>query len=214
MSRMRPALKTARQQEWKASVHARPKRNDSRGIPWIAIAAEDLVALGSTRRTSRFLSEISPSSTRPKPRFSLRPAVHTPPGWMAGRCPAPTAHAPSWRIIHKLPVSLRSGDHMLSIAATPGPHGQPFLLACLEWGEEDSPVHGTPSPEGARMTRIGTDAGWRMMANPPEGWPHQPGGIAVNRTRCPPDGGGMGLRRRLGRTVGACPAMSPTTSAA
>ena len=79
--------------------------------------------------------------------------------WLDGRVAEPLkSHAPSWRIIHQVPLELVAGDHRLAFEATPGPHGQPFVLACLDWQEQ-----------GRRM-RLATDDTWRMAADPPEGW--------------------------------------------
>jgi alpha-L-rhamnosidase len=101
--------------------------------------------------------------------------------WMDGRSLAfPQSRAPSWRIIHKLSVVLDPGNHRLNIEACPGQHGQPFLLAWLDWREENSATAATACAEKpaaqaeGRIIRIGTDHGWRMMANPPEAWQLQP----------------------------------------
>jgi alpha-L-rhamnosidase len=75
--------------------------------------------------------------------------------WLDARpLAAPPSHAPSWRIIHQIPLKLTSGPHRLAFDATPGPHGQSFLLACLD----------------GSGTRLITDAAWQMAANPPEAW--------------------------------------------
>ncbi|HVP12714.1 MAG TPA: alpha-L-rhamnosidase C-terminal domain-containing protein [Phycisphaerae bacterium] len=97
--------------------------------------------------------------------------------WLDGHVlPVPPSHAPSWRIIHRLPVALEPGNHCLSIEARPGGHGQPFLLAWLDWPEQmpgtaaaESDVALAPRSDN-HVARIGTDANWMMMANPPEGW--------------------------------------------
>lgn len=73
----------------------------------------------------------------------------------------PASHAPSWRIIHEIALSLRAGEHVLSFEATPGPHGQPFLLACLDW--EDS-------AGASQRGRVGTDGSWRMRTAPRGEW--------------------------------------------
>ncbi|MHC5113412.1 MAG: alpha-L-rhamnosidase-related protein, partial [Planctomycetota bacterium] len=74
--------------------------------------------------------------------------------WVDGReLDPPDAHAPSWRIIHRLPVDLVAGEHQLAIEATPGEHGQPFVLACLDW----------PSQEVTN--RVATDASWQMSTD-------------------------------------------------
>ena len=79
--------------------------------------------------------------------------------WLDGQPVAtPPSHAPSWRIIHRIPLELVAGNHRLAIEATPGPHGQPFALACLDWEEQ------------GRRIRLATDETWRMAADPPEGW--------------------------------------------
>jgi hypothetical protein len=79
--------------------------------------------------------------------------------WLNGaRINPPLSHAPSWRIIHRIPLGLNAGEHRLAFEATPGPHGQPFLLACLDWEEQ-----------GRRM-RLATDDTWRMAADFPEEW--------------------------------------------
>ena len=79
--------------------------------------------------------------------------------WLDGSAlPTPEMPYPSWRVMHAIPVELSSGEHRLAIEAEPGQHGQPFLLACLDWQ-----VQGAP-------TRLASGASWRMAANPPAGW--------------------------------------------
>ncbi len=70
----------------------------------------------------------------------------------------PPAHAPSWRIVHQTTLELAAGEHRLDIEATPGPHGQPFLIACLDWETDGRPQ------------RLATDDTWHMLADPPEDW--------------------------------------------
>lgn len=83
--------------------------------------------------------------------------------WLDGTALSPpAAHAPSWRIIHRIPLQLPAGHHRLSFEATPGVHGQPFLLACLDWAAPDS----VDSAAG----RLATSGDWLMCAGPPTGW--------------------------------------------
>ncbi len=87
--------------------------------------------------------------------------------WLDGsRVEACAAHAPSWRIIHRIPVALSAGAHVLTIDATPGVHGQPFLLACLDW--QEAGVH----------RRVATDGTWQMCADAPAEWAQQGGGAS------------------------------------
>ncbi len=80
-------------------------------------------------------------------------------GWLDGRLlDVPDLPYPSWRVMHRIAVSLTKGTHALRIEAVPGDHGQPFLLACLDWEENGVPF------------RAGTDAEWAMLADPPTGW--------------------------------------------
>src|SRR5579871_354486 len=44
----------------------------------------------------------------------------------------PEALTPSWLVLREAPVDLPAGKHVLALEATPGAHGQPFLLACLD----------------------------------------------------------------------------------
>ncbi len=84
--------------------------------------------------------------------------------WLDGRLlPAPDAPLPSWRAMHRFMVELTPGEHDLRFEALPGDHGQPFLLACLDW----------PALDGT-LARIATDAQWQMAADPPIGWATQP----------------------------------------
>ena len=103
--------------------------------------------------------------------------------WWDGRgLSTPPAHAPSWRIVHRLPVTLEPGEHVLRIEADPGPHGQPFLLAWLDWCDRAEPrapgVHGTETAAAGLWRRIGTDGEWWMIANPRAGWAEEVGRAA------------------------------------
>jgi hypothetical protein len=73
---------------------------------------------------------------------------------------------PSWRVMHAIPVELSTGEHRLSIEAEPGQHGQPFLLACLDWEEKGT------------AARLASGVNWRMAANPPEDWVSHPQDLA------------------------------------
>jgi hypothetical protein len=107
--------------------------------------------------------------------------------WMDGcELSIPESHAPSWRIVHQLPIALKPGSHRLGIEARPGTHGQPFLLAWLDWAEQHDAAAGTGcAPKSAAydertIVRIGTDQSWTMVANPPEGW-HLPSSASATR---------------------------------
>jgi hypothetical protein len=65
---------------------------------------------------------------------------------------------PSWRSMRRIPVELRDGEHRLCVVANPGPQGQPYFLACLDWRQ------------AGNRQRVATDAGWIMTANPLPGW--------------------------------------------
>ena len=60
--------------------------------------------------------------------------------------------------MHAISLQLSPGEHCLSLEAFPGDHGQPFILACLDWEEAGEP------------TRLATGSGWQMQADPPSGW--------------------------------------------
>ena len=74
----------------------------------------------------------------------------------------PDLSCPSWRVMHRIAIALTPGAHALRIEAVPGDHGQPFLLACLDWEENDVP------------RRVGSDAAWLMVADPLAGWQDAP----------------------------------------
>ncbi|MGC9347182.1 MAG: alpha-L-rhamnosidase C-terminal domain-containing protein [Anaerolineae bacterium] len=72
-------------------------------------------------------------------------------------CPE-SMEMPPWREMRRFPLSLSSGTHRLSIEALPGPDGQPFVLGCLDWQDD----------EGAH--RLPTDDSWQMVRNPAPEW--------------------------------------------
>jgi alpha-L-rhamnosidase len=74
----------------------------------------------------------------------------------------PNLPFPSWRVMHAITLELAFGVHHLYIEAEPGEHGQPFLLACLDWQEEGHPM------------RVASDSSWLMVADPPENWVKNP----------------------------------------
>ena len=88
--------------------------------------------------------------------------------WLDGSpLQTPELPYPSWRVMHAISLQLARGEHRLAIEAQPGQHGQPFLLACLDWE-----VNGAPA-------RLASGAAWRMAANPPVGdWFSHPQDLA------------------------------------
>lgn len=79
--------------------------------------------------------------------------------WLDGQeIVVPASPMPLWFAVRRVSVPLVAGAHSLAIEATPGVHRCPFLLACLDW------------QEGNETRRIATDADWRMIAEPSEGW--------------------------------------------
>lgn len=65
---------------------------------------------------------------------------------------------PTWRTTRSAQVWLPAGDHRLDLEAHAGGHGQPFVLASLDWQDGDT------------ARRIVTNDTWTMTRNPPEDW--------------------------------------------
>ena len=87
--------------------------------------------------------------------------------WLDGQPIAvPEQPYPSWRVMHALPLDLAASEHRLSFECLPGDHGQPFLMACLDWKAEGHP------------RRLASGPGWRMAANPYDNWQNHPAEIA------------------------------------
>ncbi len=63
------------------------------------------------------------------------------------------SHLPSWRSFHLYEITLTTGEHHLRLQAAPGQHGQPFLLANLDWQENSLPQ------------RLVTDETWQMTTS-------------------------------------------------
>ena len=79
--------------------------------------------------------------------------------WLDDRwLPVPDSSFPPWRAMRRLQVDLTSGAHGLHILAASGDHGQPFLLACLDWEEKGT------------LVRVGTDTDWHAVVAPPLEW--------------------------------------------
>lgn len=79
--------------------------------------------------------------------------------WLDDRwLPVPDDPIPPWRTMRRFTLELTPGLHALNILAASGDHGQPFLLACLDWNQRDRP------------TRIGTDETWHAVYEPPLEW--------------------------------------------
>ncbi len=79
--------------------------------------------------------------------------------WLDGASiPTPKMPYPSWRVMHTISLELVAGQHCLNFESLPGDHGQPFLLACLDWQED-----------GYRY-RLASGADWLMSADPPDDW--------------------------------------------
>jgi len=69
--------------------------------------------------------------------------------WFDGEpCQLPAAQLPTWRTMRSVERELAAGAHEIAIAADPGPHDQPFLLACLDW------------EDGLGPRRVPTDGDW------------------------------------------------------
>ena len=49
----------------------------------------------------------------------------------------PISHLPSWRSMHRYNIEIQSGEHNLSIIINFGQQAQPFLLANLDWVEDN-----------------------------------------------------------------------------
>jgi alpha-L-rhamnosidase len=81
------------------------------------------------------------------------------------RLPVPDSPLPPWRVMRRCHVDLTPGVRALHILVASGGHGQPFVLACLDWEENGVPV------------RVGTDANWNAVVQPPLEWmpPTPPG---------------------------------------
>jgi hypothetical protein len=89
--------------------------------------------------------------------------------WLDDRwLPVPDSPLPPWRIMQRLAVELTPGEHALNVLAAAGEHGQPFLLACLDWVQD------------GQLVRVGTDEYWQVVVDSPLEWmPHIPRGARV-----------------------------------
>lgn len=96
--------------------------------------------------------------------------------WLDDRwLPVPQGSLPPWRQMRRFEFALPPGPHALNILAASGDHGQPFLLACLDW----------PQPGG--LARIGTDESWHAVIEPPLEWmPAIPEGASISSELVPP----------------------------
>ncbi|MEF2279384.1 alpha-L-rhamnosidase C-terminal domain-containing protein [Deinococcus sp. YIM 134068] len=65
---------------------------------------------------------------------------------------------PTWRTTRHAQVRLPAGEHCLEVEARGGGHGQPFVLASLDWQNGDT------------AGRIATDDTWTMTRDPHEDW--------------------------------------------
>ena len=97
--------------------------------------------------------------------------------WLDDRwLPVPDTPLPSWRAMHRYTIDLTPGVHALNVLAASGEHGQPFLLACLDWVQEGHPV------------RVGTDQDWHAVVDPPLEWmPSIPDGAQIPSQIVPPE---------------------------
>ena len=88
--------------------------------------------------------------------------------WLDGTALAvPDLNLPSWRAMHHYVLYLPTGEHRLCVQVEQGGQEQPFFLACLDWKQDGVPV------------RLATDSGWKMLANPPEGWTEMVGSLPL-----------------------------------
>ncbi|MEM7310372.1 MAG: hypothetical protein AAF682_27090, partial [Planctomycetota bacterium] len=71
----------------------------------------------------------------------------------------PAPRFPLWRAGRRAALRLEAGEHRLVLRAEPGPHAQPFALACLDW------------EEGGAPRRAATDATWRVRRLDADGTP-------------------------------------------
>jgi len=105
--------------------------------------------------------------------------------WVDDRClPDPDDPLPSWRVMRRFAVELTPGRHAIHILAASGEHGQPFVLACLDWRQPSEDL--TTGHASGKLMRIGTDDTWHAVVEPPLEWmPDLPQGALISPTLVP-----------------------------